>query len=99
MNWIKGESLIQLPSYIPSLYAADALIQTSPMNASLADNWTARDPRLPHDVKRLQYFVDGNDIDWDCPYIYLFGGHTSDAALNAAIWRAVLARLTFTPIF
>lgn len=99
VNWIKGESLIQLPSYIPSLYAADAVIQTSPMNASLADNWTARDPRLPHDVKRLQYFVDGNDIDWDCPYIYLFGGHTSDAALNAAIWRAVLARLTFTPIF
>lgn len=108
VNWMKGDSLLQLPGYIPSLWQADAVIKTSPMNADLDDRWRPRDSRISADaslkyfspdMKRLVYNVEGADVDWECPYIYLFGGKEADASLNSNIWRAVLARLTFAPLF
>ncbi len=99
VNWIKAESLLQLPAYIPSLYDADAIIRTTSMNADLGANWRQLPQRSPHDVSRINYFVDGADVSWECPYIYLFGGMQEDGKLNPSIWRAVLARLTFAPLF
>lgn len=99
VNWMKGESLLQLPKYIPDLYAADALILTSPMNANIDASWQARSESRPYDPRRIKYFIEGNDIDWDCPYIYMFGGFDAAGTLNPQIWRAVLARLTFAPLF
>lgn len=99
VNWMVAGSLLQLPEYVPSLYDADALIHTSPMSASLDSHWQTRADRQPHDVKRIQYFIDGSEVEWDCPYIYLFGGNRADGNLNPQIWRAVLARLTFAPLF
>ena len=69
------------------------------MSASLDAYWKDLDTKTPRDVKRIQYFVDGSDVDWDCPYIYMFGGHPADGNLQDEILRAVLARLTFSPLF
>ena len=99
VNWMEAESLLQLPAYIPSLYDADAAICNAPMEANLDNNWKVRAGRIPSDVKRIQYFTEGSEINWECPYIYLFGGYTSESILSKLVWRAVLARLTFTPIF
>lgn len=99
VNWTEAESLLQLPSYIPATYAADAIIRSTAMNADLDDNWKEYATKSPTGVRRVDYFIDGSDISWECPYIYLIGGRGSDAALNATIWRAVLARLTYVPVF
>lgn len=99
VNWLKAQSLLQLPDYVPSVAYADALIRTSPMNADLNAMWQTRSSRNPATVKRIQYFTDGTDISWECPYIYMFGGVDASARLNDRIWRAVLARLTFAPLF
>ena len=37
-------------------------------------------------------------ITWDCPYIYIVGGRSSDGTLYNNIWQGVLPRLTFPPL-
>lgn len=108
VNWMKANTLLQLPDYIPALWQADAVVRTSPMNADLNAHWQTRAIRMAAharpgyfsaDVKRINYNVDGADVDWECPYIYMFGGLSDGNVLNPFVWRAVLARLTFTPLF
>ena len=36
--------------------------------------------------------------EWECPYIYLFGGYDADGQLNNTIWRGTLNRMTFKPL-
>ena len=35
---------------------------------------------------------------WQCPYIYLFGGLNANAATYNTMWRGVISRLTDKPI-
>ncbi len=37
--------------------------------------------------------------EWECPYIYLFGGYTSDGDLINEVQRGVINRFTFKPIY
>ena len=37
-------------------------------------------------------------VQWECPYIYLFGGYTESGSLQNTIWRGVIQHFTFTPI-
>lgn len=97
VNWTRADQLMQLPDYIPSLTEADAFIGYTSMQATL-DSWLNRDTPQPAGA-RVQYFVNGSEVEWECPYIYLAGGRKSDGTLSDALWRAVLARLTFAPIF
>ncbi|MDE5773792.1 MAG: hypothetical protein K2H86_04985, partial [Muribaculaceae bacterium] len=97
VNWTEASALMQLPKSVPSLYDADAVIAATPMQASI-DAWAATTtPQLVG--ARVHYFVDGLQVEWDCPYIYMFGGYKADGTLSAEIWRGVLARLTFAPLF
>lgn len=36
---------------------------------------------------------------WECPYIYLFGGYTGNGSLINEIYRGVINRFTFKPIY
>lgn len=99
VNWMKGDSLLQLPEFIPSLTDADAVISTVGMEADLNDRWQSRDVRVSPAVKRLTYVTDGADVSWECPFIYMFGGNDASGMFNYYVWRAVLARLTFAPLF
>ena len=99
VNWAKADRLLQLPKHIAAGYDADVVIRTSPMEGSLSAYWkNVSANKLPAGA-RIQYNVDGDRVNWDCPYIYLFGGHDADGTLQNAIRRAVLARLTFMPLF
>lgn len=91
VNWGKAPQGLQLPESLPSLTLADFILDSSPKTADLSDAWTK--------ARRLPYSVDGNIVGWDCPYIYTFGGLDADGNLNGEILRAVLARLTFAPLF
>ncbi|MDE6330620.1 MAG: hypothetical protein K2L83_07935 [Muribaculaceae bacterium] len=100
VNWHPASELMQYPDFIRPGYSADAVVRSTPMSADLDAQWKSvtramrRTPQM-----RISYFVDGSDVNWECPYIYLFGGHDSAGTLNDEIRRAVLARLMFTPIF
>lgn len=97
VNWEKAPQLLQLPDYIPALYAADAIVMDSQMSANLSEAWTRMaSPRLRG--ANASYTIDGDKIDWECPYIYLFGGYGADGRINDRVFRGVLARLTFRPV-
>ena len=67
------------------------------MESDLADAWT-RAAVTSTGMRKIAYDIDGYDISWECPYIFLFGGHTADGRLSNTVWRGVLERLRFTPL-
>lgn len=100
VNWTEGDTLIQLPAYVPAMTEADAVTFATSMEANLSDAWTEKATLRPSaPVSRIVYNVEGDEVSWNCPYIYMFGGRPADGTLNTDVWRAVLARLTFAPLF
>ena len=97
VNWREGSQQLVLPDFIPAVWLADAVIMEKEMSGSLS-GW-AKMPalRLPAGA-RVKYETEGDEIRWDCPYIYLFGGFGSEGGLNDSVWRGALNRLTFKPI-
>lgn len=91
--WSAASEEARLPEEVPASYSLDGLVLATPMSGSLTDSWSAASrPR------RLDYKVEGYDVSWECPYIYLFGGIGDDGKLISGIRRGVLARLTFMPM-
>ncbi len=98
VNWHQASESLQLPDYIPGMTQADAFIATYTLSGSLS-GWAQRPaPKFPAGA-RIKYDIDGNDISWECPYIYLFGGYNANGLLCNSIWRGAINRLTFRPIF
>lgn len=99
INWQRGSEQLTLPDFVPALYEADAIVMSTPERADLSDAWTKMSmPAIYRLPKRLTYELDGYNISWQCPYIYLMGGSKNNKELNDLIWRGVLARLTFAPL-
>lgn len=99
ITWRPGSSLMQLPDYVPALYRADGIVMSSPLTADITDYWTSTPSSRAGLWLKPEYTIDGYDITWQCPYVYLIGGCTSGNLLSDTIWRGVLARLAFTPLF
>ncbi|MDE6811383.1 MAG: hypothetical protein K2J15_03440, partial [Muribaculaceae bacterium] len=99
VSWRKAEEHLQYPDFVHPGCEADCILRSTPMQADLNDSWKKIAPVHRSPQMRLAYSIDGDDIDWECPYIYLFGGISNGTDTNDIIRRAVLARLTFTPIF
>ena len=95
INWSEAPENLSLPADIPAVRMADAVILSTPMQGSLTDAWEDKPNKIR---QRLNYKIEGYDISWECPYIYIFGGMTKDDRLNDIVWRGVLARLTFMPL-
>ena len=92
VNWGPGSELLQLPKEIPTMTERDNVVMSVRKKANLSDAWK-KAARRSHNVE-----VNGDEIYWDCPYIYLMGGFNPQGELYNSIWRGVLARLTFTPV-
>lgn len=99
ITWRPGSSLMQLPDYVPALQGADGIVMATPLTADITEYWTPTPSSRAGLWLKPEYTIDGYDITWQCPYIYLIGGYTSDNTLSDTIWRGVLARLAFTPLF
>lgn len=99
ITWREGSSLMQLPDYIPHVAAADGIVMATPLSADLSDYWKTTPSTKVGRWLKPEYTIDGYDITWQCPYIYLIGGYTADGSLSDSIWRGVMAKLAFTPIF
>lgn len=95
VNWAKASQQIQLPEFVPALEGGDVIVVASDLTADLSDAWT-----LPaEEPTRASYSIEGFDITWECPYMYIFGGYLSSPSgpLNTDIWRGVIERLKFIP--
>ena len=89
IHWQIFSAANALPAAIPPTVQCDLLTLPRDMEASLTDAWK---------TTRVAYTVDGYDISWVCPHVYMFGGRKADGSLNDQVWKAVLQRLLFTPI-
>lgn len=94
VTWQMASSGMQLPDILPSLKGMDLIVASYDLSADVSNAW-----KPAENVKstRGSYRLDGYDITWLCPYLYIFGGYGTDDVLNKEIWRGVLARLTFMP--
>ena len=99
VNWYAAESYMQLPEHFPGLSDLDGIMVEWPKTASLKDNWTDAAGRNIPGMARIKYEVEDYKVSWDCPYIYIFGGKNAKGTLNNEVWRGVLNRLSFTPLF
>lgn len=107
MHWAEAESLLQLPDFIPSFYGAGAYVFTTKMypKDEAAQAWESYplNLRIPANAD-LEYFTTPGSRaiapveDWECPYIYLYGGYDSAGKPFNTVWRGTINRLTFKPL-
>ena len=104
IHWKLADDLLQLPEYIPSMGGAQALIFNRTLESrSIETGWVD----YPSKALPRWWQIDEPALSrasqmpnsWECPYIYLFGGYDENNNLYNTIWRGVLNRLTFKPIF
>lgn len=96
VTWSLAPEMMQLEDKFPDLYKADIIVAGYPLTADLSEAWTPTDYE---ENTRSSYTIEGYDITWMCPYMYIFGGYEDleGKNLNKSIYRGVLERLRFTP--
>lgn len=93
VNWSRGGASLQFPDDFAAVYDCDNVVVGITHRANLNEGW-----QVPSGLNRLKYSVEGEDVIWECPVIYLFGGFGTDVKLSADVWQGVLNRLRFVPI-
>lgn len=86
INWSIGESSVQQPDYMPAFYGAQ--VYTYDRTRSAGSTLRAYNPGQVTPVTQ-----------WQCPYIYLFGGYGRNGVALNNVWEGVLLGLTFKPVF
>lgn len=106
ITWDEADSYLQLPDYIPAFSSAQAIVVNDEMSASTArsaSGWhNAGGTRLPSFATPVPFAVSRVSVpvtEWECPYIYLFGGVDADGNLHDSLWRGVIRRFTFRPLY
>ena len=111
VSWTVGDSLIQLPDYIPDVAYADALVFNTTKTDGVSSRggntaWESHPSReLPvwYMAVDLMSLTTGDGIkpveSWEVPYIYIFGGYTRNGNISNSIWKGVINRLAFKPIY
>lgn len=94
VNWTLGTTSMQLPEIMPAMFYCDNIVANIDRSANLSDAWKS----AKKSQRKLNYWVNGDIITWECPYIFLFGGYSPQGKLYTTIWRGVLGRLTFVPV-
>jgi len=106
LDWKEGDDLLQLPAYIESRTAAQAVVvdRTARQSRTSSREWMEYSPkRLPQwwavaDASAEMSRAVAPITEWEVPYIYLFGGYDVTGHLYDSVWRGVINRLTFKPL-
>ena len=95
VNWREGDSQLQLPSIIPAMTECDNIVKFTSESTNLSEAWKVM---AKGGANKIKWNVDGDNLTWECPYIYLIGGYDSNRSLCNTIWRGVLNRLQGAPL-
>lgn len=103
LTWRQAPELVQLPEGFPVPYGASAFQFSSTMHVeSRAYGWKELPVRtLPINAQFMTTWS-RSDVtfisEWQCPSIYLFGGHDASGKTLNQMWRGVIYYFTFKPI-
>lgn len=103
MHWSKADSLMQPSRTLPARTFAQAYThvetikdkQQSARRGSMS--WLSLVSELPM-LGRPASRATAPITEWECPYIYLFGGKNADLETYNTLYRGVIARFTFRPL-
>lgn len=100
LTWTVGNDCLQLPEYIEPFTGAQAFVINSTLteSRSMSSAWTEMQTKLPASM-RINSRAIKPVTSWECPYIYLIGGVNEYGELNNNIWRGVINRFTFKPLY
>ncbi len=103
ITWSAAATTMHLPAYMPNFAFADGLVfdSTLSLESRAGDLWTEMpDEKLPRWWKKEQGSRAVEAItSWECPFIYLFGGVNARGEVFDTVWRGVVNRLTFCPLY
>lgn len=105
VNWNES-SYLEIPEEIEAFYGTEAVVDSHTLTAAGArsvSNWTARTltmnvPSWYGAVTLPASRATTPITEWNCPFIYLFGGRNSAGTLNEKVWRGVINQLMFKPL-
>lgn len=97
ITWVKASGALVMPDFVNATAGADALVVATPRKMPVSDYWKESAQTAPRRVHN--YSVSDGYVKWECPYIFIFGGQLADGTLNNAVYKTLLARLSFVPIF
>lgn len=100
MHWYNGDALLQQASVIPARVKARAFNYKQTLHVSRATSHWVNIPLKPvtQQVHTPMVMAVSPVSEWECPYIYLFGGYNADGSLYNTLYRGVIQRFTFVPI-
>lgn len=98
--WNLAADNLQLPDYIDEFCNAQAYVYASKMTTRTTSSWNAMASKeLPVWARSSSLRTVKPITEWDCPYVYLFGGENRNGVVYNNIWRGVINRMTFAPIY
>lgn len=106
VNWHQADSLLQMPEQMEAFAGARAVVATTTMQARSggADgDWHSLAlRRLPAWCTLVDAAGGSRAVapisEWECPYIYIYGGEDSDGQLRDMVMRGVINRFTYKPL-
>lgn len=94
ITWAKAPASMQLPEGFATMARGQAYVSNTAMTAdrtAASRAWhSILSYRRPYDTRPIE--------EWECPYIYIFGGVDKAGALYNTVWQGVILRYTFKPI-
>lgn len=91
--WSEADETMQLPDYVTPTAGAQSLIFYRTIYSAFTS--TSSTSRSSGTGVRIAAPI----TSWECPYVYMFGGVDEDGNVSNNIWRGVLNRLTFKPLY
>lgn len=104
VNWHKADSLMQLPEQMETFAGARALVIPTVMHARSAssEGWESVTLRRLPAWCMLDGVFGSRAVapvtEWDCPYIYIYGGEDAAGNLRDMVLRGVINRFTYKPL-
>lgn len=105
LNWHVADTLLQMPADIESFSHARALVvkKTLYSRSAGANGWVNVPlRRLPAWCSILDGTYGSRAVtpitEWECPYIYIYGGKDANGDLRDMVLRGVINRLTYKPL-
>lgn len=106
MSWQKAPELMQMPESLPKVWGASAFVFSTKMDdaGSRAAAWEKVSHRGLYPQCAWLGELSASRVskpitEWECPAIYMLGGHNYFGELQTAMWRGVILRYTFKPLY